>query len=271
MIDAPIGTELSNDNGSVSDPIQTPDTTGTPTPLEMAEDTLISIKGQAKPVKFGEHVKGFQSQFTKASQEAARLKRELETERQTRQRYEQERQQRQQGQPNQAQPDAFDALAQLPYLTGKDAVGMVQQIGQAMQQRDQVLIALIKKLQSMEGMVGGLNENHSTQLFDAKIAKWLTDGGYPPEASDLAKEIYLAYEGDDLDSEFPRIFEARYQQMEKLFEARRAGKIAAARKAPFIPGKGGQGNPSKPLEVKANATAKEVADQLFGTWSGTET
>lgn len=269
MSDAPIGLEPSNNGDSAPEQVQTPDPGQAPTPLELAEDTLIRLKGQEKPVKFGEHVKGFQSQFTRASQEAARLKRELEQERQTRQRYEQERQ-RQAGQQN-GQPDVFDALAQLPYLSGKDAVEMVKQISSAVGQRDQVIIALAKKVQSMEQSLGGISENHSNQLFDAKISKWVQDGGYPPEAAELAKEVYLAYEGEDLDNEFPTIFANRWAQVEKMIEARKQAKIAAARKAPFVPGKGGQGTPSKPFEIKANASAREVADDLWPTWQGSGT
>lgn len=271
MIDAPIGAEAVDTADSTPDLAQAPAAGSEPKPFDVSEDTLINIKGQTKPVKFGEHVKGFQSQFTKASQRAAQLEKELANERSQRQRYEQERQAAAQGQQKAGQPDVFDALAQLPYLTGKDAVSMVKEISGAIQQRDQVLIAALRKLQDMEKMLGGLNESHTTERFDQKINKWLVDGGYPIEAGDLAKEIYLAYDGDDLDAEFPRIFEERWQQINKIIEGQKAQKVAAARRIPFVPGRGGQGNPSKPLEVKANATAREVADQLFGTWSGQDT
>lgn len=270
MSDAPIGLEASSGGDATDQPLD-PSAEPAPTPLEVAEDTLIQIKGQPKPVKFGEYGKGFQSQFTKASQRAAQLERELQTERQQRQQYEQERQRQSQQQSQPGQPDVFDALKQLPYLTGQDAAQVVQQIGSAFQQRDQVILAALKKIQQMEQLLGGLNENHTSQQFEGKISKMLTEGGFPPEAADLAKEIYLAYEGDDLDSEFPRIFAERWAQVQKILETMRQQKVASARRSPFVPGKGGQGNPSKPLDIKANASAREVAEQLWGTWSGSDT
>jgi hypothetical protein len=122
-------------------------------------------------------------------------------------------------------------------------------------------------MQQMEQRLGGLYETHTTSAFDAKIAKWLQDGGYPAEYGDLAKEVYLAYEGDDLDVEFPRIFAERVEQVERAFEARRQKKLSEARRGVFVPGKGGQAGPSKPIQFKGNESSKEIADALFATFA----
>ena len=266
MADAPIGTELSN--AAPVAPTQTPAAPSEPQVVDFDENQLVRIKGSDKPVKLGDHVRGFQAQHTKAAQEAARLKRELDNERIQRQRYEQER--GRQARPD-AQPDVFESLSKLPYLTGEDAVGVVKSIGAQIQQRDQILLAALKQMQQMKQMLGGMHETHSNTEFDSYISRVLTEGGYGQEYGDLAKEIYLAYEGDDLRQEFPRIFADRVNAMEKAFEAKRQAKINSARKAPFVPGKGGQASPSKPLEMKPSASAREIADELWGQWEGKDT
>lgn len=249
---------------------QSSTTTQEPSPIDINDDALIRVKGSDKPVKFGDHVRGFQSQFTKASQEAARFKRELEAERQQRQQYEQERSRYQQNQPGQNQ-DPFGQVEALPYLSGKDAAQLLRQERGQLQQTNQVLIAALKKMQAMEATLGTLNSSHTSSAFNGKISNWLQEGGYPPEAADLAKEIYLAYEGDDLDNEFPQIFKNRFDQMERIFTARRDAKVRANRPQPFVPGRGGMASPSKPLEVKPESNARELADQLFGLFGETGT
>lgn len=253
-------------NGSVS-------STGTvPSVIDLAEDALIRVKGSDKPVKFGEHVRGFQSQWTKAAQEAKRLANEVRTRDERIRQYEAERaawQQRQQN-PN-GQVDPMAELAARPYLTGKEAAEVVRSMGEQLQQRDQILMGTLKQLQKMQQLVGGLHETHSSSAFDAKIGKLLADNGYSADYTDVAKEIYLAYEGDDLDTEFPNIFNGRVAQLRKAFEAERQAKIRAAKPQPFLPGRGGDGRPSKPFEMKPNASPKEVADELWKTFGTSET
>lgn len=231
-----------------------------PSVIDLDENALIRVKGQEKPIKFSEYSRGFQSQFTKASQEAARLRQELAQEKAQREAFERQRQQAtQQGQQN----DVFEALRSLPYLKGEDAVGMVQAIGNEIKQRDMILLQALKKIQSMEKLVGGLHESSSTAAFDGKINRWLQEGGYDLGYADLAKEIYLAYEGDDLDTEFPQIFANRVAQIEKLIEAKRAQALSRAKGSPFVPGKGGQGKPSAPLQLDPKADARATADAIW--------
>jgi hypothetical protein len=264
-------TNTTVDTGTVSTGTQsqTPSQGAAPTVYDLADDSLVRVKGGKEPVKFADHVKGFQSQATKASQEAARLKRELEA-RDARIREFEQRQQlaaRPQGQ----QPDVYDSLRQLPYLTGEDAVQVVQQIGQQIQQRDQVLLGALKQLQAVQRLVQGMHEKSATADFEGWIGKYLTDNGYSADYADIAKEIYLAYEGDNLRDEFPAIFAARIEGLRKAFEAERQAKLRAARPQPFVPGKGGNAGPSKPLQFKGNETSAEIADALFGTWDGDRT
>lgn len=240
-----------------------------PTVYEVDENTLIKPKGANAPIKFGDHTRGFQSQFTKAAQEAARLKQALQ---ERDQRIAQIEAAQKQAQANQGgQQDPYAQLRSLPYLSGEEAAGVVQSIGQQFQQRDAILLAALKKLQELSGVVQNLHQSSTMSSFDAKISKWLQDGGYPPEAADLAKDIYLAYEGEDLDNEFPRIFAERWAQVENLIEARRQQKVQQARRQPFVPGKGGAAGPSKPFELPGDANPRQIADLLFDSMSRTET
>ena len=258
------------DNSSTQTTDTSTSQTTTPTAIDISDDALIRIKGSDKPVKFGEHVRGFQSQWTKAAQEAARLKKEVEQERALRTRYEQERQQNQNRNP-QGNEDVFAQLRQLPYLTGEDAVGVVQSIAQQIQQRDKVTMAVLKQMKQLQSVVQNLNQTHTSGAFETKIDRWLQENNWNAGLKDLAKEVYLAYEGDDLDQEFPRIFAQRVDQMRKAFEEERQSKLNSARKLPFVPGRGGDGKPSKPLEIKANASSRDTADELWNLFSKTET
>jgi hypothetical protein len=235
----------------------------TPTVYEVDDNSLIKPKGFEKPVKYGEHVRGLQGQFTRASQEAARLKAQVAEYQNKVQQFEQQQRAQQQSQAATQGADVYGQLEALPYLSGKDARAVVEAIQGAILQRDQVLMAALKKIQSMEKTLGGLNENHSMQSFEGKIAKWLQDGGYDAGYADLAKEIYLAYEGDDLDTEFPQIFAGRVKQIEDLMERSRSAKLNAARRQPFVPGRGGNTGPSQPLKLDPRASHQQVADALW--------
>ena len=109
-----------------------------------------------------------------------------------------------------------------------------------------------------------------TQDFDGKISNWLKEGGYPSEAADLAKEIYLAYEGDDLDNEFPQIFANRWEQIQQIIDSQRKAKVEAARR-PLLPGRGGNGVASKPIGLKGNESSKQLADTLWDAMQAGET
>lgn len=242
----------------------TPAPTAEPSFIELDDDALIKPKGSEKPIKFKEYGRSFQAQATKAAQERARIEKELARERGLRERYEAERRlaEQQRGQGGQ-QNDLLSQLEQLPYLDGKYAKQVVEAIGHEIKQRDQILVTAVKELQRLRSIVSGLHSTHTNQSFDAKVTKWLTDGGYPLEAKELAKDIYLAYEGDDLDQDFPRIFSERWEQIQQIIETQRQSKLNAARKQPFIPGRGGNVKPSKPLEIKPDIGRKELTDLLF--------
>lgn len=248
-------------------PAAATDSPAEPSVIDLADDSLVKWPGSDKPTKFKD-IRNFQSQWTREAQRRSAVEKQLAEERALRQRYEQERQQAGQRQTQgQEQPDVLAQLESLPYLSGQDAQRVVQNILGQIQQRDQVTMQLARQMAAMKQQLSTVYDSHSTSAFDGKIDKWLTEGGYAPEFRDLAKEIYLAYEGDDLDYEFPRIFAERVEQIEKAFDAKRRQAVDRNRQNRFVPGKGGVGAPNKPMQFKGDESARDIADQLFSTFS----
>jgi hypothetical protein len=264
----------SNMDGQVQDPGAAlgTDNVAEPQVIEIAdENALIKAPGLDKPVKYSEHVKGFQSQFTKASQRAAQLEKQLQERDARLKQIEAQQAQAARQTQNQGQNDVYAALEALPYLDGKQAAEVVRGIASELQQRDQFLAGMARYIKQMEAKVSQLYENHTTSNFDSKITKVIGDLGYGPEFTDLAKEIYLAYEGDDLDAEFPNILKQRVDQVEQAIEARKRAALERNRQNRFVPGKGGQAGPNKPLQFKGNESAKDIAETLFATFQGSGT
>lgn len=257
---APLGAEAASGPGNNS-VAQTP--VAEPNIYDVDDSSLIRVKGSKDPVKFSDYGKQFQAQATRAQQERARVEKELAQERELRQRYENERQ-TQQRQPAGQQPDVFADLRALPYLSGEDAVKVVQSISSQIQQRDQITIGLARELQKLQQTVGSLNQTHTQSTFSSKIDRFLSEGGYGPELKDLAIETYLAYEPtSDLDGEFPRILAERIDQVQKYVAAQQQKKLNEHRRQPFVPGRGGNGSPQKPITLDPRADARQVADQLW--------
>ena len=251
---------------------------GSPSVYDLSDDSLVRVKGQGDPIKFGDLTKRQQADYTRKTQQAENLRRQA-TKEQEEVRRERARLEgiaaslasRQQGGQN-GQVDPFlEELGKAEYIDGKTAVKIVQAIQQqmgapianAIAERDKVIKQLYTQVVRLSNQQQQIDSRFGSQDFDGKINKWLSDGGYPPEAADLAKEIYLAYEGDDLDNEFPEIFARRWTQIEQIHEKRRQAKVEAARRAPMLPGRGGNGSASKPIGLKGNESAKTLADSLW--------
>jgi hypothetical protein len=234
----------------------------TPSVMELTDDSLVRYPGAKEPVPF-KNLRNFQAQWTKEAQRRAAVEAQLKQEQMLRQRYEQERQQASQAQRQGQQADVYDQLRQLPYLSGEDAVGVVQSIGAQLSQRDKIIYGMAQHLQKMEQRLNSVYDNHTSSTFDTKITGFLNEMGYDPQYyGDLAKELYLAYEGDDLDQEFPNIFRSRVEQIERAIEAKRQSALQRNR-ARFVPGKGGGAGPSKPLQFKGDESPSSIADQLW--------
>lgn len=261
-------------------PASEPATPSEPTPVEIAEDTLVKLPGSDKPVKYGEYYRGFQANHTKATQEAANYRRQyeqaqnaLQQREQLLRQYEQALRQNQGG-GRQQPPSVIDKLRQLSYLSGEEAAAVVEdltgrfgQYDQELQRRDLALVMLHKQLQDLKRNVGVFNEQRVSQDFDGKIGRWINELGLPAEAKDFASELYLAYEGEDLDTEFPNILKQRWEQLAQAVRQIDRKKVEEARRLPFTPGKGGTASPSQPLN-QGFKSAREIAEQMWPLMEG---
>ena len=248
-----------------------------PQVFDLADDTLIRVKGQGEPVKFGDLSKRQQADYTRKTQQAQQLQATATRERQQlaaeRARLEgiaASLASRQDGRGGDADPFLAE-LGKAEFIDGKTAVKLVQALQQqgfapianAIAERDKVITQLYQHVVQLSNTVKEMGGRFGQTDFDGKINNWLKEGGYPLEAADLAKEIYLAYEGDDLDNEFPQIFEARWNQIQTILDGQRKAKVDAARTLPKLPGRGGNGTASKPIGLKGTENAKQTADMLW--------
>lgn len=251
----------------------------TPQEVEIKADGLYRLPGQNKAVKWDDYYKGFQGKLTTATQEASRLRSEYAKSQQQIQEANRRIQEYENAQRlasvnrSKGETNEFtQALRALPYLRGEEAVQLYERLAgefsnhqNALNQRDTVILALAQELGKIKNQFAPLLEAHSGSVFEGKIDKFLKelDLGDDSVAKNLAKEIYLAYEGDDLDAEFPNIFRDRWNSLEEGFAKRAKAKVDAAKKAPFVPGRGGLGTPSRPLQSKGNESAREIAERMW--------
>lgn len=248
----------------------------TPSAIELQDDSLVKLPGSDKPVKWGDHHKGFQSEFTKKAQAASKLEAELKQARETisqredamRRLYaEYQRLQQPQNQPQ----DPLAELQNLGYLDGPTAYRLAQHLSQQfggyqqeLQRRDQAILLMANRLKQLNDMVNGFQSRNMETEFEGKIGKWLDDLGYDREDwGEFARDVALSHEqGNDFDEVMPTKIKERIERAIANAETLKRKRIEAARKAPFTPGRGGQGAASKPLSL-AGKPSKEVADILW--------
>ena len=175
--------------------------------IELSDDSMVKLPGAKDPVRYGDHYRGFQSEFTKRAQEAAGLRAEkakLTQQLQDHQRrLQQQNQQGQASKPNRLQ-ELAGQLKSLTYLNGEQASQVVENVmqelagsSQELQKRDMAIALMYKQLKQMGSVLSGLQGRHAQGDFDTKIAKFVKETGLPDKATNWAKKLYLAYEGDD--------------------------------------------------------------------------
>lgn len=248
-------------------------------PITLSEDSMVILPGSKDPVRYGDHYRGFQSEFTKRSQNLTAAQRRVqELENQVRQ--SQQQQQNRQGQQQQG-PDPFVQLAGelqgLQYLNGQQAAAVVghvmkrfQSMTRELRKRDYALGLMYKRLQGIQQHLGGVVSRTQGQDFNAKIAKFAQDAGLPPEGREFVAELYTAYEGDDLDEQFPSILKKRLETLSTITRKNEQRRIEEARgRGPFVPSQGGNGSATRKLSNNfGKKSASEIATEL---WDGLQT
>lgn len=253
------------------------------TPLSLADDSVVAIPGQNKPVKFGEWYRGIQGSHTKATQERAELQRRIEAIERERQqeraelaRYRSVNQPPSPQQQRQQQAAAIKAkIAKLPYLTGTEATEMYESIVNDLGQRDDysqrqtmAVRLLAQELQKIQAAVGELRGSAQQSGLKSRLASIRQEIGAPEGFEEVLEEIYLGYEpGEQLDREFPAIAKARWEKIQQAVRAADKAALDSQRSNRFTPPKGGLGTPSKSLDFSGKSS-KEQADILWDMMQG---
>ena len=127
--------------------------------VDLTDDSMVRLPGAKDPVRYGDHYRGFQSEFTKRAQEASTLRAEKAKLTAQLVDYQRRLQQGQQGQQGQQAPESKLAslagqLKSLTYLSGEQAANVVDNVMQEMkaaagelQRRDVALALMFKKMQ----------------------------------------------------------------------------------------------------------------------------
>jgi hypothetical protein len=268
-------------------------TTGTPMggqsgssgqPTEISDDTMVRVPGQTEPVKYGDLSKRLQADYTKKAQEVGALRKAFDGERST---WEATRTQQEsylknvasqllaaQNQRASAGKNPLDAIRALPYVDGATAASMMENIQahgigpvvKAIEQRDEVIMLLYGQIQQIQQSLKTLNGDRSISSFEGKIGNWMQSRNLGPEMKDFVKELYMAYEGDDLDEEFGKeggILDRRLTQLSTYHQSQQKQRVEQAR--PFqLPGKGGNATPGRKAPgLSGRERPAEVADMLW--------
>lgn len=250
-------------------------------PVTVTDDSVLQFPGAKEPVKYSDWQKQYvgKSEYTKATQEAARLRAENARLTTAQQAAAQVRQTPLQGQP---QPSAFQqqlaALENAPYVDGKTAAALAMSIvnqgiaplAQELQKRDAVIGLLAKKLQGLDGTVTGLSGRSSATDMAQKFSQVRSSVGLPeaPVINDFVQDIYYSHEGEDLEREFPNMVKQRWNDLVaavRSWDKQRAQDARTARLG--IPGRGGNGTPGSPAK-RPFESAEDIAKTWFPMISG---
>jgi hypothetical protein len=240
-----------------------------PTFKEIGENDLVKLPGQEKPVKYGEYARGFQSQFTRASQKAAQLEKELtDLKRQA----SQASNQGQRPVPPSKRQQMIDQIRAKTYLSGEEAAaavdGVLGEVDSNLSTRDEAIKLIAQKILQQDEIIKNLNGQNTQQSFQGKIKSALSANGLGDDLSDFAQIVYLSHEGEDLDREFPSLLKQHWEKFAQIVRKQDQAKINSARTGRF-PGRGGQGSASKPLDT-SRMSAKEQADALWPFVNGAD-
>ncbi len=242
--------------------------TQTPTPINLTDDTLVSYEGAKEPIKFST-LRGLQSQYTKVSQNHAKLTEAYKAAEQKlaeREAYIQRIQAAAGGKGEGEGSDFVSQLGSLDYLSGKDAVGLVREFQNAIQTRDQLLVAMAHKLKEVEQRFGPVYEEHSTSAFDRKVEGWRRALDLPddPATTSFIRTHYLSYEpSEGLDEAFPGLLKKAWEDQERLIRSIDTKRREAAKRKAFVmPGRGGDAQAGKPLDL-AGKTPGEITDLMW--------
>jgi len=247
------------------------------TPITLQEDSAFIPPGGKEPVRYSDFIKGYvpQSEFTKLRQKDAEERKQWEARIQQAEQalLERARQFEQQSKAGK-EADVLSQLREQPYVDGQTAAQLIENIQQqqiaplvqALQQRDQALGIMWKKLQQMEQGFTGIQSRFGDSALQDRIGKVSASLGIPEnlrgKASELLADLYSAYEGDDLEQAFPEIAQRRMNEMRELVREWDKVEQRKAREQLF-PGRGASAVPGGPARQRFESP-DEIASRLWG-------
>lgn len=249
-----------------------------PTPIKLTEEASVLLPGSDKPVKYGEWFRGFQQKHTEATTQRSKLNQQLqqiaaerkaEQEELTRLREFVSRGQAQRQQP----PSPLSALAgdikKLQYLNGEDGEKLLSsidsqfsQLQQSIQQRDRVFQLVAQRMAEQQKAIDAITNRHSESDIKGLWNKAIQEHGLPEDAEEFAEMVWLSHEGDGLRDEYPTLLKEKWDKLAAAVRAADKRRADEARRARFVPGKGGVATPSKPYDP-GTKTSAEIADDLW--------
>lgn len=258
--------------------------------VDISDETLIRVKGQKDPVKYGDYIKGQfvpKSDYTRSQQaKAAELKAAQETLRDRETRLEAFQRQQQGNAAPQANPvnELIKSLETKSYISGAEAAGLVKQLWDggitklagAITQRDEVIKLLYNRMMQIDKSVGGIRETNQSQSLQQRFAAVKAELNLPddPQVDEFLQDVYYSHEGEDLDQEFPNMVRARWEAYQKLLRVSDQQRVQSARKGVLAPGgqRGGNATPSNQLRNRvAKMDAKQLADEMWPLLGGGNT
>lgn len=259
--------------------------TGGGTPITISDDSYITPPGAKEPVKYSDwkarHVD--KSEFTKTTQAYAAQVKAAQAEIK---RLQDAASRQPQGTPQQTPQtnqlqERLRELANAPYIDGKQAVQIVQDLYQnavgplaeAIKVRDQALALMFKKLQGVEQTAQGLSSRTTEGDFKTLLNSTRSSVGLPEGNSavdEFLQDIYLSHEGSDLNREFPSMVKARFDALAQVVREMDRKRAQDARsRAAGIPTRGGTATPGKPL-TQGHRSPQDRASAIWASLTGEE-
>ena len=260
---------------------------GTTDAREFTDNDLVRVPWSKEPIKHGELYKRLQADHTKKTTEAANLRRQYERDRAEWTRSKQAEETRlkqlatellaQRRGNGQGQVDPFAKLEGVQFVDGKTAAQLFRDLHEnglggihnAIRERDAVIETLAGQMQRLQRAFQQVSGTVAGSGFESKIDGFLKAQGLSDKYKQFAKELYMAYEGDDLDEQFPQILRERVDGLKAMWEEEQNQRVESARKRPFpFPGKGGTGTTSKKLALTGRENARQTADVVWEAMQG---
>jgi hypothetical protein len=242
--------------------------TGGSSPVSLSDDTQITHDGKTmswKDYRSNNFVP--KSDYDNVKQ---LTRREIENNLRTLAKNLNQRPQQTQQQPQQ-RTDPFASVRGLPIVDGDTVAQLAEngfgQIGQTLQQQQQVIAKLSQQLQKLQGGVGTLAKERSGQERTSRVSQALSSlgEGYDvkdPFLQEIAQDVLDAWEFEKPE-EFPQMVQQRIQAAEKFFRARDKQRLEAAKNRRFVR-PGGGASPSGGPRVPQKDFAQHASNILFG-------